>query len=92
MREKVLLIVLITCFSLSGCVSPRSEPPVTINDWTLPPSPEIQKLSKGFQETTNGYFITVQDAEVLESNVAELKSHIKKLEALVNAMKKYYKR
>ena len=85
-RNRMLKTVLTICFSifLVGCSTFRGT-----GKWEYPVAPSLEKVH--FESTENGFLITNDDAKKLANNVDELKAHIKKLEALIEAMKKHNK-
>ena len=92
--KNVLIICLISLFC-SGCsiLFPKKM------EWPMPEKPEISNVQfhpiqeinpiEGFNPV-DGFYLTRGDAKILADNIDELKAYIKKMEVLVEKMKKYY--
>ena len=80
----MLKTVLTICFSVlfTGCIILGKG-----NRWERPQSPKLSSVS--FEEVENGFFLSAEEASKLANNTDELKAYIKKLEALVETMKKH---
>ena len=88
-RNNLFLVILLIAFlfMFSGCVTFTGGN----EEWVTPQKPEIEKVV--FKENIEMDLITLdqENAKKLAINIKKSNAYIKKLESLVDAMKKYYK-
>ena len=87
-KERILKIVLIICFSLillflASCSTFSSRN----KHYVLPKKPKLEKVNF-VDAPNNGFYLTEESATNLANNVDELNAYIKKLETLVKRLKK----
>ena len=85
---RILRSVLTICFSLFlvGCACYHGG-----ENWPIVQPPSLKKIEITPIAGGEAFYIDKNSAENLVNNIDSLKLYIKKLEALIDVMKKYYK-
>ena len=80
-----LIIILSSITLLCGCTTFSGSK----MNWPEPEKPNTKSVQ--FNQITNGYFLSSNNASNLNYNLIEQKAYTEKLEILVKTMKKHYK-